>query len=151
MSKRLLGLLVVVWSTVVVSTSRADITATANPLNLGSAIVGDAGGTSQSTIINDASTLSGVDLVVDPLDADCNGFTITSDPTDRIPPFSVTVKFVATTRGGRTCTIQAFTASTATPRGTFEVIGIGIGPHLTNPATVAIGNVRVKGTTSKTG
>ncbi|MFN0247210.1 MAG: choice-of-anchor D domain-containing protein [Kofleriaceae bacterium] len=113
-------------------------------------LVGDAGGAVASATVVDPDP-GNIDVVVDSSDIDCAGFAIDNDGTDRDPPFTLEVRYVASTRGARTCTILAFDTGTTTSRGSFTVTGNGLGPHLELVADVVIGDVRVIGNTTGTG
>jgi hypothetical protein len=127
----------------------ADVTP--NPaLPLLTPFVGDAGGASGSSNITDPVP-GNIDLAFDGDDPDCAGFSFSSDVTDRATPFSLTVQYVASTRGLVTCTILAYSANTLTPRGSLTVSGNARGPHLAALSTINIGDVRVLGNTTATG
>ena len=149
MSKRWLGLLFVLLSFTTRSAFAALTVTPAFPTL--APIVGDAGGASATASIDDTTVATNLDVVPDPADTDCAEFTITTDATDRTPPFNLTVQYVASSRGALTCTFLAFTAGTSVSRGTFTVTGNAIGPHLETPADVAIGDVRVLGNTTGSG
>jgi hypothetical protein len=149
MSKRSLLLLVLVLSST--RNAFAEVTVIPPGFSLMTPAVGDAGGASTSAMIADTDP-GPVDLL---LTDDCaaDGFTITSDTTSINPATTgVTVRYVASTRGLRTCTINVTEANDPLDiHGSFVVSGNGRGPHLAPPAEVAIGDVRVLGNATGTG
>lgn len=155
MSKRSLGLLVLVLSTFSIRTALANATYSGTFI-VGPAIVGDPTGAQATKLIDDDDTTDRAVNLSFGLGCDgefefvsATGATCTATGcTDFQLPGNLTVKYIASTRTQQDCTIEAVRSSGGQAYGTFVVSGTGIGPHLEPPAVVSIGDVRVAGTTT---